>query len=108
MVDRRGRRPRTKHELRCFCAREPLLALYGVDERGRLYLHQRVYKAGRVFGESFHYGGIVQLLCRECYRWNEVVIQDPTQVALKPIATPKMARDEVADRESLPPADPPR
>jgi len=102
MSPTRQRRERTKHELRCFCSRKPLLAVYGVDEKGRLYVHQRVYKANRVFGETIFYGGVVALLCRECLRWQEVIIQDRTSATLAPIDAPKVLTDESATRLSLP------
>lgn len=94
------KRERTKHDLRCFCSRRPLLAVYGVDEKGRLYVHQRVYKQGRIFGESFFYGGIVKLLCRECLRWNEVVFRDRNTVDLLPTEAPEALRMETPPLES--------
>jgi hypothetical protein len=97
------RREKTKHELRCFCLHKPLLAVYGVDEKGRLYVHQRVFKQGRIFGETVFYGGTVALLCRECYRWNEIVIRNPpAQAVLTPIEMPEMLRPEVGSNDSLP------
>jgi len=96
------RRERTKHELRCFCARKPLLAVYGVDEKGRLYVHQRVYKQNRVFGETIFYGGTVALLCRECLRWQQVTIQDRSRATLMPIDAPKVLARESDTRASLP------
>lgn len=95
------KRERTKHDLRCFCSRRPLLAVYGVDEKGRLYVHQRVYKQGRIFGESFFYGGTVKLLCRECFRWNEVVFRDTNNVRLQQVDAPEVLQYEVAPRDSL-------
>lgn len=95
-------RQRTKHELRCFCSRKPLLATYGVDEKGRLYVHQKVFKAHRIFGETLFYGGEVKLLCRECLRWQTVVIQTSNTAALEPTETPEVLRDEVTLRSSLP------
>ncbi len=95
------KRERTKHDLRCFCARKPLLAVYGIDEKGRLYVHQRVYKQGRVFGESFFYGGTVQLLCRECLHWQEVVFRDRNNVTLHEIDPPEVLTQEVDRGDSL-------
>lgn len=63
----------TKNELRCFCSRSPLLAMYGLDARGRTYVHIKVYKQRRIYGESVHYGGEVRIKCRECLRWNVIV-----------------------------------
>lgn len=73
----RTRRSRTKHELRCFCAPKPLLAMYGVDESGRLYVHIRIYKQGKIYGEVYHTGGVVEIRCRNCFRWNRVVFVIP-------------------------------
>lgn len=86
--------PRTKHALRCAaCKEKPLLAIYGVDSKGHLYVHQKVFKAGRVFGESLFYGGVVRLKCRDCHHWNKVVFRDPTHAALEPTAQPEVFVD---------------
>lgn len=71
------RRQRSKHDLRCFCSREPLLAVYGLDEDGKLYIHIRIWKQKRLYGEIVATGGTVRLRCRECLRWNTVVIRQP-------------------------------
>lgn len=71
----------TKHRLNCFCSRHPLLAVYGVDARGRPYIHIKVYKQRRVFAEFVAYGGEVAVCCRECVRWHRIVIRNPTEKA---------------------------
>jgi hypothetical protein len=76
--------------------------MYGIDEKGRLYVHQRIYKAGRVFGETLFYGGTVALLCRECLRWQEVVFQESSSAVLEPMDMPEMFRAKVGPRDSLP------
>lgn len=63
---------KTKNELRCFCLRRPLLAFYGHGENGEPYVHQKVHKQGRVFGESIFRSGTVEIKCRECYRWTKI------------------------------------
>lgn len=63
---------RREKELRCFCNRKPLLATYGVDSKGKLFLHVKIYKAKRIFGEFVIEGGIVKLRCRDCKRWHRV------------------------------------
>lgn len=68
----------TKNKLHCFCSRKPLLAMYGIDERGRAYVHCRVYKQAKVYGDWIAYGGEVKILCRECLRWLTIVfVQSP-------------------------------
>jgi hypothetical protein len=79
---------RTKHELRCVCAREPLLALYGVTESGLPYVHVKIYKQRRIYGEMFVTEGKVELRCRECFRWYTVRIVDPSRAVLKETEVP--------------------
>lgn len=74
---------KTRNELRCFCAREPLLATYGVDERGRLYVHVKIYKQQRIFGEVVITEGKIKIHCRECLRWHKVVMRPPGSVELR-------------------------
>lgn len=72
-----------KHqELRCFCSRHPLLATYGIDSKGRLYVHVRVFKQARLFGEVIAFGD-VKLHCRECLRWHTVVIKQAGDAELR-------------------------
>lgn len=70
-------RPKSAHELRCFCRTQPLLAVYGLDQKGELYIHVRIYKQSRIYGELIIKGGEVKLLCRECLRWHRIVIRPP-------------------------------
>lgn len=72
----------SKHDLRCFCKGEPLLAKYGVDERGKLYVHIRVFKSREVYGEILVTDGTVKILCRYCHRWHTVTIRRPGVAAL--------------------------
>lgn len=72
----------TKNPLRCECRRQPLLAMYGVDEKGQPYLHVRVYKARRIYGEILVVEGKVQLRCRECYRWFTVTVHSTKKPSL--------------------------
>jgi hypothetical protein len=65
---------RREKELRCFCGREPLLATYGLDSRGKLFVHVKIWKARRIFGELVIEGGIVKLRCRDCLRWHVIRI----------------------------------
>lgn len=81
---------RKQHELRCFCRRHPLLAVYGVDAKGRVFVHIKVYKQRRVFGESVHYGGEVKIRCRECFRWNNIIFisSNPERAVLEETVQP--------------------
>jgi hypothetical protein len=77
-----------KKALHCFCARKPLLAYYGVDEQGRVYVHIKVYKQARIYGETLHYGGELKIRCRECFRWHRVVFVRTNELKLEEEADP--------------------
>ena len=64
--------PRREKELRCFCARDPLLATYGVDSRGKVFVHVKIWKARRIFGELIIEGCVVKIRCRECLRMHTI------------------------------------
>lgn len=83
---------KTSNELRCFCGRQPLLATYGVDEKGKLYIHVKIFKQRRIFGEILVTEGEVSLHCRECLRWHTVKI--------RPSGTPVL--EENTDPAALP------
>lgn len=74
-------------QLRCFCGHKPLLGIYGIDPRGKLYVHIKVYKADRVYGEIIVTGD-VKIRCRDCYRWHTVVIVQPDRAVLEESSTP--------------------
>lgn len=63
-----------EEELRCFCAREPLLAKYGI-KNGKPFVHIRIYKQSRIFGEMVLEIGTLKILCRDCFRWHTVSIK---------------------------------
>lgn len=66
----------TRNELRCFCRRQPLLAVFGIDDNSRVYIHIKVYKNRRIFGEVFVTRGDAKIRCRECLRWYTVEISN--------------------------------
>lgn len=72
-------------DLRCFCHLRPRLAIWGTDSEGQPFLHIKVFKAGKVYGEIIITGPIagVKLRCRECFRWHRVNIRDSGRVALE-------------------------
>lgn len=66
---------RREKELRCFCSREPLLATYGIDSKGKLFLHVKIWKARRIYGELVIEGGLVKIRCRDCLRWHTIHVR---------------------------------
>lgn len=76
-------RAKSRHELRCFCSRRPILAFYGMTEYSKLYVHVKVYKQSRIYGEVIIEGGVVRLHCRECLRWHKVKITQSDTASLE-------------------------
>jgi uncharacterized C2H2 Zn-finger protein len=65
-----------ERDLRCpLCSSEPILARYGIDKDGILYVHIKVYKARQIKHESFVRGGEVTLRCYRCDRYHVVRIR---------------------------------
>lgn len=62
---------------RCFCSKRPILGIIGHDAEGT-YLHVKVYKQSRIYGEIIAYSGLVRVRCRECLRWHQVRIRKMT------------------------------
>lgn len=81
--------PREK-ELRCFCRTQPLLATYGVDKDGELFVHVKIYKQSRIFGELIFKGGVAKIRCRNCLRWHKVIFQ---------LRSVKLSSDEVLEAQ---------
>ena len=77
----------TRHDLRCTCRHTPKLGEYGLDNRGKPYLHIKVWKGDRLYAEVIFRGGEAKILCRECLRWYRVVFQIPRS-HLEPVETP--------------------
>lgn len=95
------KREQTRNDLRCFCERRPLLATYGIDTEGKIYIHIRIWKQQRIFGEILITGGVVKIHCRECKRWHTVTIRDETEARLKVIKTPLPLANGVGRDQSL-------
>lgn len=80
--------PLVKKPLKCFCTRKPILAMYGLDAQGKLFVHIKIYKQNRVYGEILVTEGTVKLRCRECLRWHTVKIRQPGTAALEETQEP--------------------
>ncbi len=77
-------------DLRCFCRKKPLLARYGRDRKGALYVHVKIYKQDRVFGEILlEGGGTARIRCRDCLRWHTIRIRQPQAVDFSPEELPE-------------------
>lgn len=78
--------------MRCFCRGEPLLAVYGREPGGDLYIHVKIYKQSRVYGETYHTAGVVKIRCRNCSRWHRVRIVN--QKATLEVTEPPVVAEE--------------
>jgi hypothetical protein len=74
--------------LKCFCSMQPILAVYGTDQYGEPFVHLKVWKQRRLFGEAIFKGGTVQLLCRECTRWHVINIRPNQPVQIRETEKP--------------------
>lgn len=62
-------------EVRCFCKREPLLAVCGRDAKsGDLFVHIKSVKNQRISTEVVVTSGVVRVRCKECLRWHKIRI----------------------------------
>jgi hypothetical protein len=89
-------RTRSKKDLRCFCKGEPLLAKYGVDRYGKLYVHVRVYKQREIYAEVLVTDGTVSILCRYCSRWHRVIIRQSGVATLAESTAPEVLETKPA------------
>mgnify|MGYP001507297685 CR=1 FL=1 len=88
---------KTKNPCRCTCSRKPLLAYYGLDEDGDPYVHTKIYKQDRLYGEWFMQGGVAKIKCRECFRWTRIVFNDKRNIhATHDVAPPPMIDGSLA------------
>jgi len=46
--------------------------MWGNDKFGKPYVHVRIFKQGRIFGDVIMYSGPVKICCRECLRWHRI------------------------------------
>lgn len=83
-----GQEVRTQNDLRCFCSRRPKLAVYGIDSKGRLYIHVKIYKQRQICGEILCQGGEIRICCRECLRWHRVNVIQPERAVLQEVPQP--------------------
>lgn len=84
---------RTAHDLRCFCSRHPKLAVYGVTDAGEGYVHVKIWKQSRVFGEVVMTAGVIDIACRECLRWTQVTIAKALVKVSPDEPTPRVLQD---------------
>lgn len=57
-------------QLRCDCAKQPLLAVCGRDKQtGEPWVHVKSWKGQRLYTEIVVLSGVVRMRCRECSRW---------------------------------------
>ncbi|AMS03406.1 hypothetical protein SEA_BENCZKOWSKI14_13 [Gordonia phage Benczkowski14] len=65
----------TQHELRCDCSSHRLLAHYGVDENGKLYVLVASFRNRKPTTKIFS-NHSMKIFCPSCERWFSVVINN--------------------------------
>jgi hypothetical protein len=64
-----------RNDIRCICGRKPLLATFGRGGDGKLFIHVKVYKQSRIYGEVWVSADAeVKIRCRECLRVQKIKI----------------------------------
>lgn len=76
-------------ELRCFCSSRPLLAVVDIDKKGAPFVHLKVHKQSRVYGEVVVTSGEINVRCRSCLRWHRVNIRT-ADVDFRPDSLPEV------------------
>ncbi len=83
-------------QIRCFCSRRPLLAQYGRGKDGLPYVHVKVHKQKRIYGEIVFTEGTVRIRCRECLRWYSIKISDRATMRVEQEPLPKQFSEMLA------------
>jgi hypothetical protein len=61
-------------QVRCWCKRQPLLAVGGRDTKNRPFLQVKTIKSGQISVHVIIHEGSLSIQCRECLRWHKVNI----------------------------------
>jgi hypothetical protein len=84
-------------DLRCHCSRRPLLGR-AVKVDNKWFLHVKIFKSGKIYGEMWLENGRVRLRCRECLRWLTVTVK-PVPAMIDEEASSEMM--QVLEKRSL-------
>ena len=80
--------PASEHDIRCICARQPILAKYGYDRESKaVFVHVKRWKQDRLLCEVVVTSGRVRLHCPVCLRWLTINIK-PEKVDVREEALP--------------------
>lgn len=68
--------PSSNLEVRCFCARKPLIAVCGRDSKtGQPFIHIKSARKDRINAEVVITEGTARIRCRSCLRWHKIRIK---------------------------------
>lgn len=65
---------KTRNPLRCECSSKHLLAFYGVNQAGDIYVHVMSHKQGRPLSNVVIFGDC-EIQCPACYRWHSLTVR---------------------------------
>lgn len=74
-------------EARCSCHRHPLLAVCGRTDDGLGFVQIKAWKGQRLLTEAIVTSGVVNIKCRECFRWHCIKLvygKTPEEIQNKP------------------------
>lgn len=69
-----------------------MLAMFGLSQDGRPYVHVRVFKQHRVYADMLVRQGELELICRECFRWHRItfVVDSKRPVLAETVKPPEV------------------
>lgn len=80
-----------------------MLAVYGLDSAGQVYVHIKVYKNRRIYGEVLvMQGSNISIHCRECLRWYTLAV-GPTKPKLIESPAPDSIPQDTFDHPMVEP-----
>lgn len=69
-------------QIRCICTARPILAIARVSSSGTRYVHIRIYKQRKVYGEIVIEEGLVRMKCRSCGHWYSLHVKRDSHKAI--------------------------
>ena len=69
-------------QIRCICAVHPILAIARVSSTGTRFVHIRIYKQKKIYGEIVVESGLVRIRCRSCGRWYSLHVRHDSHEAI--------------------------
>lgn len=89
-------------QIRCICTARPILAIARASTAGTRFVHIKIYKQKKIYGEIVIEEGLVRIRCRSCGRWYSLHVRHDSHKAVaeklpKEIEVPLASREIVVE-----------